>query len=295
MSKEIARKPESYQNESLVLALMPALLEQHGFSAMATKRQHGMKFIDAKAADGSDIRFWLKQGWSDSRNYSAIQFGLFDEPGAAAFPNSYFIEHVENRVASAKSKGATHALLVHMVDGEIANYVALEVDDAAEAYRRQIAHWPKRARNTKMPTLYFEDSRHIADTDVVTAVTELELPLSTICGITQSPKGTIDVKKITAETEVRLRQHAFRLRVGDLCGWRCVVTGTDVKAVLDAAHLPGKNWRTDNQAEDGVLLRTDLHRLLDRRLAELRDGKFWLDKSLRQGEYGQFHQRQLAA
>lgn len=41
MSKEIARKPESYQNEALVLALMPALLEQHG-----------MKFVDAKTVDG---------------------------------------------------------------------------------------------------------------------------------------------------------------------------------------------------------------------------------------------------
>lgn len=295
MSKEIARKPESYENEALVLALMPALLEQHGFSAVATKRQQGMKFVDAMAADGSNVRFWLKQGWTDSRNYSAIQFGLFDEPGAAEFPNSYFIEHVENRVASAKSKGATHALLVHMVDGEIANYVALEVDDVAEAFRRQISHWPKRARNTKTPTLYFEDSRNIADSDVATAVTELELPLSTICGITASPKGTIDVKKVTAELEVRMRQQAFRLRVGERCGWRCVVTGTAVKEVLDAAHLPGKNWRTNNQAEDGVLLRTDLHRLLDRRVAELRDGKFWLAEGLRRGDYAAFHNKPLAA
>lgn len=294
MSKEIARKPESYQNEALVLALMPALLEQHGFSAVATKRQHAMKFVDAKRADGSDVRFWLKQGWTDSRNYSAIQFGLFDEPGAAAFPNSHFVEHVEKRVASAKARGATHALLVHMVNGEIANYVALEVDDIAEAYRRQVSHWPKRARNTKTPTLYFEDSRKMPDADVVTAVTELELPLSTICGIATSPKGTVDVKKVTAELEVRIRQQVFRLRVGSRCGWRCVVTGTAVKDVLDAAHLPGKNWRTDNLAEDGVLIRTDLHRLLDRRLAELRDGKFWLSDGLRRGDYAAFHDKPLA-
>jgi hypothetical protein len=68
-----------------------------------------------------------------------------------------------------------------------------------------------------------------------------------------------------------------------------------VKAVLDAAHLPGKNWRHDNAADDGVLIRTDLHRLLDRGLAELRDGKFWLAESARAGEYAQFHDRDLAA
>lgn len=294
MSKEIARTAQSYENEQLALANMPALLEPHGFSAVAAQRAHGMKFVDAKAADGKDVRFWLKQGWTGARKYSAIQFGLFSEPGAAAFPNKHFIEFVEARVASAKVKGASHALLIHMSEGEIVNYMALEVDDVAEAYRRQMAHWPKRARNTKTPTLWFEDARNVADTDAVTAVTDLELPLSSISGVTQEPKGTIDVKKVTAEQEVRMRQQAFRLRVGTRCGWRCVVTGTAVKEVLDAAHLPGKDWRRDNQAEDGVLLRADLHRLLDRRLAELRDGKFWLDKTLRQGEYGGFHQRELA-
>lgn len=293
MSKEIARSAQSYENEQLVLAHMPALLEPHGFSAVTANRAHGMKFVDAKAADGKSVRFWLKQGWTGPQKFSAIQFGLFSEPGASAFPNKHFIEFVEARVASAKSKGATHALFIHLSEDEIVNYVALEVDDVAEAYRRQMAHWPKRARNTKTPTLWFEDARNIADTDAVTAVTDLELPLSSISGVTQEVKGTIDFKKVTAEQEVRMRQQAFRLRVGARCGWRCVVTGCTVKAVLDAAHLPGKDWRSDNQAEDGVLLRADLHRLLDRRLAELRDGKFWLDKSLRQGEYGEFHQREL--
>lgn len=295
MSKEIARKPESYKNEALVLALMPALLEQHGFSAVATKREQAMKFVDAKAADGSEVRFWLKQGWTNVQNFSAIQFGLFMEPGAAAFADSHFIEFVEARVASAKTKGATHALLVHISDGDIVNYVALQIDDVAEAYRRQITHWPKRARNTKTPTLWFEDSRGKPDSDASTAVTDLELPLSTICGITASPKGTVDVKKVNAALEVRMRQQAFRLRVGARCGWRCVVTGTAVRDVLDAAHLPGKNWRTDNQAEDGILIRTDLHRLLDCRLAELRGGKFWLAEGLRQSEYAAFHNKPLAA
>lgn len=293
MSKEIARSAQSYQNEQLALVNMPALLELHGFSVVAARRAHGMKFVDAKAADGQDVCFWLKQGWTGPQKFSAIQFGLFSEPGAASFPNKHFIEFVEARVASAKAKGASHALLIHMSEGEIVNYVALEVDDVAEAYRRQMMHWPKRARNTKTPTLWFEDARNVADADAVTAVNDLELPLSSISGVTQEPKGTIDVKKVTAEQEVRMRQQAFRLRVGTRCGWRCVVTGTAVKEVLDAAHLPGKDWRTHNQAEDGVLLRADLHRLLDRRLAELRDGKFWLDKTLRQGEYGEFHQREL--
>ena len=94
-------------------------------------------------------------------------------------------------VASAKAKGATHALLVHMVDSRITNYVALAVDDVAEAYRQQIAQWRKRARNTKTPTLWFEDARGGPDADCITAVTSLELSLSSICGLSDDPNDDL--------------------------------------------------------------------------------------------------------
>lgn len=293
MSKDQARSPKSYENEQLLLEMLPDLLQQRGFSSVSTWRRGGMKFIDARTSDGSTVRFWLKQGWTDSRSHSAIQFGLFSVPDPQQLPDSQFVSYVADRVASAKAKGATHALLVHMIDSRITNYVALAVDDVAEAYRRQMAKWRKRARNTKTPTLWFEDSRNVPDTDCVTAVTDLELPLSSICGLSDEPKGTVDSKKVTAELELRMRQQAFRLRVGNRCKWRCVVSGTTVRAVLDAAHLPGKNWRYDNEAGDGILLRVDLHRLLDRGLAELRDGVFWLCEDLRTGDYALLHNKAI--
>ena len=293
MSKDQARSPKSYENEQLLLDMLPDLLETHGFTAVSTTRSGGMKFVDARTPDGSKIRFWLKQGWTDTRMYSAIQLGMFETADAAGLSASYFIDYVLNRVASAKAKGATHALLVHMVDSRIVNFVALEVDDVTQAYRQQMAEWPKRARNSKTPTLWFEDARDVADADCISVVTRLELSLSTICGLSDRPKGAPGSKKITAELEVRMRQQAFRQRVGHHYKWCCVVSGTDVRAVLDAAHLPGKNWRQDNEAEDGILIRTDLHRLLDRGLAEIRSGRFWVSKSARVGVYSDFHNRQL--
>lgn len=295
MSKDKARSPKSYENEELLLAMLPELLEQKGFAGVRTASTGAMKFVDGRASDGSSVRFWLKQGWTDSHNFSAIQFGLFSVPEPHKLPDAHFTDYVAERVASAKAKGATHALLVHMVASRITNYVALAVDDVAEAYRQQIAQWRKRARNTKAPTLWFEDSRNRPDANCVTAVTSLELSLSSICGLSDDPKGLPGSRKITAELEVRMRQQAFRMLVGNRCQWRCVVSGTMVKAVLDAAHLPGKNWRHDNAAEDGVLIRADLHRLLDRGLAELRDGRFWLAEGARAGEYAQFHDRPLEA
>ena len=42
-------------------------------------------------------------------------------------PAGVFIDYVAARTSSAKAKGATHALLVHMVDSTIKNYVALPI------------------------------------------------------------------------------------------------------------------------------------------------------------------------
>lgn len=75
------------------------------------------------------------------------------------------------------------------------------------------------------------------------------------------------------EVEQRPEQAAFRERVGNAWGWRCAITGESVREVLDAAHLPTASWRAgDNAAEDGILLRADLHRLLDAGLLWVEDG-----------------------
>lgn len=72
---------------------------------------------------------------------------------------------------------------------------------------------------------------------------------------------------------VRPEQSAFRKRVGDAWGWRCAITGENVPEALEAAHLPGTSWRTgDNAATDGILLRADLHRLLDAGLLRIEQG-----------------------
>jgi hypothetical protein len=57
MSKDQARSPKSYENEELLLAMLPELLEQRGFAGVSTVRTGGMKFVDARASDGSKVRF----------------------------------------------------------------------------------------------------------------------------------------------------------------------------------------------------------------------------------------------
>lgn len=71
--------------------------------------------------------------------------------------------------------------------------------------------------------------------------------------------------------ERRLEQIAFRQRVKDAYQGKCAISGCDVDKALDAAHKKGLSWREHNQAEDGYLLRKDLHALYDEGLLTITD------------------------
>jgi hypothetical protein len=68
--------------------MLPALLEAKGFVKAVTRRKGPMKFVDATRIDGGSVTFWLKQGWTDTRDYSAIQFGMLSGSGAAELPDA---------------------------------------------------------------------------------------------------------------------------------------------------------------------------------------------------------------
>ncbi|MDD3759056.1 MAG: HNH endonuclease signature motif containing protein [Advenella sp.] len=68
----------------------------------------------------------------------------------------------------------------------------------------------------------------------------------------------------------RAEQAKFRQRVFKKHGAVCKVTGCAVQGILDAAHLPGRDWQKGHfSAEDGIPLRADLHRALDAGLIKL--------------------------
>ena len=71
--------------------------------------------------------------------------------------------------------------------------------------------------------------------------------------------------------EARPNQAAFRRALLDAYAGRCAITGCDVEAALDAAHVA--DWRNENDAGAGILLRADLHRLLERGLLAI-DARF---------------------
>lgn len=102
---------------------------------------------------------------------------------------------------------------------------------------------------------------------------------------------------------VRARNGQGRLRDDVLAayGQRCAVTGAEVEAILEAAHIvPHSLVGTKGMdPRNGVLLRADLHGLFDAHLLGLRldsaggPPTVVVADALRETEYGVFHGRQL--
>lgn len=79
-----------------------------------------------------------------------------------------------------------------------------------------------------------------------------------------------DAGKRFTRAPIRPDQFAFRRALFERFNDRCALTGCAVAQLLDAAHLPGKDWSVgQNNAEHGILLRADLHRALDNDLIRL--------------------------
>ena len=81
----------------------------------------------------------------------------------------------------------------------------------------------------------------------------------------------------------RLGQGTFRVWVSDLYDRRCAVTGERTLPVLDAAHIKPYDQDGPHDPRNGLLLRTDLHRLLDSGYATVTpDLKFWVSERIRE-------------
>lgn len=296
MSKPEPHAEDSLAKEQLGYRLAATLLEVQGFRDVTAIRKGPMKFLDATCADGASLRFWVKDGWPYKPYVTAIQFSA---PGGSAreTTDEAFLAATHRNVNKAQDAGATHLLMVQAGEGALWNCCTLPIQSVYEAYAEQLKGWPKRGRNGGLPTLYFVDDReHLEAARCVVSVRAREVGLGRLalgeCAelpTGEEPEGGDGKTFAQREVAVRMLQQLFRQRVKQAYEGRCAITGCTVDKVLEAAHLPGRNWREHNRAEDGVFLRVDLHRLLDSGLARLEEGVFWLDDTILQTEYGQYH------
>jgi putative restriction endonuclease len=80
----------------------------------------------------------------------------------------------------------------------------------------------------------------------------------------------------------RLGQGAFRVSVTSVYQHRCVVTGERTLPILDAAHIRPYEEGGEHDVTNGLLLRTDIHRLFDKGYVTIsHDGKFEVGQRLK--------------
>lgn len=80
----------------------------------------------------------------------------------------------------------------------------------------------------------------------------------------------------------RLGQGTFRVLVTDNYERRCAVTGEKALPVLDAVHILPVGQGGQHQIDNGLLLRTDVHRLFDKGYVTVtQDGRFLVSRRLK--------------
>ena len=95
---------------------------------------------------------------------------------------------------------------------------------------------------------------------------------------------------------MRPDQARFRQRVFVKWSGKCVITGCNVTEALDAAHKDGRNWIDGhNTADDGYLMRKDIHALYDRKLLTVElDGRISFDPRVVE-HYMEFAKNKISA
>ncbi|MFD1468528.1 HNH endonuclease [Hymenobacter caeli] len=99
--------------------------------------------------------------------------------------------------------------------------------------------------------------------------------------------------------KVRIGQGAFRLSVTDAYAKRCAITGEKTLPVLEAAHIRPYASAGPNLTTNGLLLRSDMHKLFDEGYLTITpDFKVEVSKRIREEfdngkEYYQYHGKDL--
>lgn len=102
---------------------------------------------------------------------------------------------------------------------------------------------------------------------------------------------------ISALREIRPEQPKFRALLRGIQGHACAITDTNVPQVLEAAHIiPFSEGRSCRDfVSNGLLLRSDIHKLFDRLLLSIdpKTMQVWLSPELRDGNYGDLHGKEI--
>lgn len=109
------------------------------------------------------------------------------------------------------------------------------------------------------------------------------------------PASEDERERVLRQIRARRGQQAFRDKLRTRYADRCMISGCSVLHVLEAAHIRPYRGEADNHAENGLLLRADIHTLFDLDLVGIEPGTLTVcvHRTVVAAEYRQFHGRVL--
>ncbi|MBM3413201.1 MAG: HNH endonuclease [Bacteroidetes bacterium] len=105
------------------------------------------------------------------------------------------------------------------------------------------------------------------------------------------PRSQQDARQRVLSSVVRRRgQGKFRANLLRAYGGKCAISGCNIEAVLEAAHVTPYLGPETNTMSNGILLRADLHTLWDLGLIAIDpiSKQLWISPSLHSSEYAQY-------
>jgi putative restriction endonuclease len=131
--------------------------------------------------------------------------------------------------------------------------------------------------------------------DRLTPPEALEMPRKDP-GAAFDPRNVADEReRVRTDIVRRQGQGKFRADVLHAYNYRCAVTENDVEAVLEAAHILPYRGPAQNDVRNGILLRADLHTLMDRHLLRIdpETRRVVLHPSLHDSPYAELNNTQI--
>lgn len=289
------RSAESYESEHVTRDMLKDFLSRRGFRNVTDERKGHAQTIFATDPDGDRLTIRVRLCWrrgSGARNstrakkYSAAQL-------LAHIKNNDPEETLREKVERERAQGVSHFLIVQREDERIIYAALIPLSELLTIWRNerdisaklieqgQLGRAKKNhALNGSSPTLYLQDDRApevaaalwnhpgVRDLAKIAPIASVWLPdqeadrgISSDAASYRPEEG--DRRSVVEQIRERRGQQHFRDGLRKRYGDGCLVTGSAVLAVLEAAHIKPYRGENDNHLENGLLLRSDIHTLFD--------------------------------
>lgn len=290
------RSSESYESERVTRDMLGDFLSRRGFLNVSDERKGHAQTIVATDPNGDRLTIRVRLCWrrgggarnsNRAKKYSAAQL-------LAHIKNNDPEETLREKIERERAQGISHFLIVQREDERIIYAALVPLSELLTIWRNerdisaklieegQLGRAKKNhALNGSSPTLYLQDDRApevaaalwnhpgVRDLAKIAPTMSVWLPDEEADGgksnhaVSYNPEEDDRRHVVVRQIRERRGQQQFRDALRERYGDRCLVTGCEVLAVLEAAHINPYRSKNDNHPDNGLLLRADIHTLFD--------------------------------